>query len=393
VIDLAHVPSAVLEVAQVLEAAGHQAFLVGGCVRDLLRGATPKDFDLATSATPQQVQAAFKRTIPTGIQHGTVTVVHKGQHVEVTTFRSEGDYVDGRRPTKVEFHTDIEADLSRRDFTINAMAFRPKDRAVVDPFGGQADLRAKTIRCVRDALERFTEDGLRPLRAVRFAAVLGFDIDAATEAAIAPTIPVFRKVAMERVLQELQKLLAAPGRALGLALLERSGLLREILPDANPKRLDAAARLEPQLEAQLAVLLADSADPRPGLERLKVPTKIIERACVLVKQQRPPPASASGKEVRLWVRDCGPEHVEQQLAVSAALGHDVSIAERALAAAKDPLVPKQLALHGAAIMQQLGIGPGPRVGEATRYLMDAVLDDPSRNTAETLSVLLQNFTG
>ncbi|MFT3835699.1 MAG: CCA tRNA nucleotidyltransferase [Myxococcaceae bacterium] len=391
-IDLAKVPQAVREVAEQLESAGHQAYLVGGCVRDLLREQTPKDFDLATSATPQQVQAVFKRTIPTGIQHGTVTVVHKGQHVEVTTFRIEGAYVDGRRPTSVEFHTDIEADLSRRDFTINAMAFRPKDANVVDPFGGRADLAAKTIRCVRDAMERFTEDGLRPLRAVRFAAVLAFTIEPLTEAAIGQTLQVFRKVAMERVLQELSKLLAAPGRALGLDLLARTGLLKEILPDANPKRLGAAAAITPELEAQLAVLMADAADPRPNLERLKLPTRAIERACVLVKHQRPPPSSATDKEVRLWVRDSGPEQLDQQLLVSAALGHDVSIAPRARAAAKDPLVPKQLALNGGQIMKALGIGPGPRIGEATRYLMDAVLEDPSRNTPETLTVLLQNFS-
>jgi tRNA nucleotidyltransferase (CCA-adding enzyme) len=226
---------------------------------------------------------------------------------------------------------------------------------------------------------------------VRFAAVLGFSIEASTEAAIPKTLEVFRKVAMERVLQELSKLLAAKGRAKGLVLLERTGLLKEILPGAAASRLAAAAAVEPELEAQLAVLLGDVADPKPQLERLKLPTKTIERACVLLKQQRPPPSSASGKQVRLWVRDCGPEHVEQQLRVSAALGHDVAVGDRARAAAKDPLVPKQLALNGAQIMAALGIGPGPRVGEATRHLMESVLDDPARNTPETLQGLLRDW--
>jgi tRNA nucleotidyltransferase (CCA-adding enzyme) len=141
------------------------------------------------------------------------------------------------------------------------------------------------------------------------------------------------------------------------------------------------------------VLMADAADPRPNLERLKLPTKSIERACVLAKHQRPPPSSASDKEVRLWVRDSGPELIDQQLVVSAALGHSVAIAERARKAARDPLVPRQLALNGGQIMQALGIAPGPRVGDATRFLMDAVLEDPARNTPETLMVLLQNFRG
>ncbi len=390
-IDSSRIPNAVLEVEKTLEAAGHHAYLVGGCVRDLLRGENPKDWDLATSATPQAVQGLFRRTIPTGIQHGTVTVVHKGQHVEVTTFRAEADYVDGRRPSKVEFHTDIEADLSRRDFTINAIAYSKAREKVVDPFGGRDDLERRIIRCVRDPLERFKEDGLRPLRAVRFAAVLGFEIDPPTEAAIGQTLDVFRTVAQERVLQELTKLLASKGRGRGLQLLHRTGLLKEILPEADPARLDAAAHVPALPEAQLAVLLAGQADCRPALERLKLPVKVIERAHVLVRQQQPPPFDASGKAVRSWVRDVGPEQLEHQLAVCAALGYDIGVADRARAATQDPLVPKQLALDGRAVMAALGTGPGPRVGEATRYLMDAVLDDPTQNTPERLTELLRQF--
>jgi tRNA nucleotidyltransferase (CCA-adding enzyme) len=167
----ADIPRPVLDVIARLHELGHAVYLVGGCVRDLVRVVPPKDFDVATSALPEEVQRAFRKVIPTGIQHGTVTVVQGGTHVEVTTFRSEGDYLDGRRPSSVAFERDIVKDLSRRDFTINAMAYNPLDRELVDPFGGQADLQAQLIRCVGSARERFSEDGLRPLRAVRFSAV------------------------------------------------------------------------------------------------------------------------------------------------------------------------------------------------------------------------------
>ncbi|HZI03258.1 MAG TPA: [cytidine(C)-cytidine(C)-adenosine (A)]-adding enzyme, partial [Archangium sp.] len=173
----AEVPRPVLDVIARLHELGHAVFLVGGCVRDTLRGVHPKDFDVATSALPEEVQRAFRKVIPTGIQHGTVTVVQGGTHVEVTTFRSEGDYHDGRRPSAVTFERDIVKDLSRRDFTINAMAWNPLTHELADPFGGQEDLKARVVRCVGSAIERFSEDGLRPMRAVRFAAVLDFTLD------------------------------------------------------------------------------------------------------------------------------------------------------------------------------------------------------------------------
>ncbi|HYX91760.1 MAG TPA: [cytidine(C)-cytidine(C)-adenosine (A)]-adding enzyme, partial [Myxococcaceae bacterium] len=194
------IPEPVLQVLRRLRERGFQAYVVGGAVREMVRGHPPiGDFDVATDARPEDVQRSFPKTIPTGIQHGTVTVLWQGHHVEVTTFRTEGAYLDARRPSSVEFRSDVREDLARRDFTINAMAYDPLDGTLVDPFGGQADLQAGIIRCVGNATERFAEDGLRPLRAVRFAAVLGFALDPATEAAIPCTLPSFRKVAMERV--------------------------------------------------------------------------------------------------------------------------------------------------------------------------------------------------
>src|SRR4051812_41685083 len=168
-LDPARVPQDVLAVLRTLRGAGKQAFLAGGAVRDLLRGAGAQDFDVATNARPEEVQRLFPRTVPTGIQHGTVTVLSGEHKIEVTTFRGEGPYLDGRRPSSVTFLDDLEGDLARRDFTVNAIAWDPLSDDLRDPFDGVRDLRCRRLRAVGDPIARFGEDGLRPLRAVRFA--------------------------------------------------------------------------------------------------------------------------------------------------------------------------------------------------------------------------------
>lgn len=387
------IPPPVLEVVRGLIEAGHQAFLVGGCVRDILRGEPPKDFDLATSATPEQVQRAFARVIPTGIEHGTVTVVARGVHVEVTTFRAEAEYLDGRRPSKVEFHTDIEADLSRRDFTINAMAFDPVSKRLVDPFGGQVDLAAKTIRCVRSAMERFLEDGLRAMRAVRFATVLGYTIEPETAAAISKTLHVFRRVATERINQEFTKLLLAPLAPVGLELLERTGLLGAFLPEAASATPQAVALAPADLTVRLAVLLADCEAPREVLLRLKFPVKVAADAAHLVANQHPPGADVGEPTLRRWLARVKPEFVGPIFALARARGFDVSgePAVRAVLAQDPPLTTRALALNGAQIMAALAVGPSPLVGQATHYLLERVLDEPALNSAEGLAGLLATW--
>lgn len=388
------IPGDIREVVEKLAAAGHRAFVVGGSVRDALLGRkAPEDFDLATSARPEQVQAIFPKVIPTGIDHGTVTVLHKGHHVEVTTFRSESDYADGRRPKKVEFHTDIEADLARRDFTINAMAFDPSTGELVDPFGGQADLEARLVRCVRDANERFSEDGLRALRAVRFATVLDFQLEPATFAAIAPTVPVFQKVAAERVREEFQKILLSPHAERGLVLLKDSGLAAAFLPEVSGKTFAAVGRCPSSLDVRLAALLDESPEPGRVVERLKFPSKTIATAAHLARHRDVPGASASDADVRRWLSRVGLETYEAALAAALALGRDDGAAGariRAIAATRPPLGPKDLALDGREIMQALGVGPSPAVGQATRALVQAVLEDPSKNTPEQLRALLSS---
>src|SRR5712671_5062535 len=208
--DPALVPPAVLGVLRTLRGANKQGWLAGGAVRDLLRIAEgekltpPQDFDVATDARPEEVQRLFPRTVPTGIAHGTITVLADEQHnVEVTTFRGEGPYLDGRRPGSVTFLGDIEGDLARRDFTVNAIAWDPLLDDLRDPFGGVGDLERRRLRAVGDPLARFREDGLRPLRAVRFAATLRLALDPPTRLAIPQALDVFARVAMERVREEL----------------------------------------------------------------------------------------------------------------------------------------------------------------------------------------------
>ncbi|GAB2692141.1 CCA tRNA nucleotidyltransferase [Paenibacillus thermoaerophilus] len=211
-----------------LEEAGHEAYYVGGCVRDRLLGRPVHDIDIATSARPEQVMALFERTVPTGLQHGTVTVLLEGGlSFEVTTFRVESEYADFRRPKSVQFISDLTEDLRRRDFTINAMAMDRSER-VIDPFGGERDLRDRVLRCVGDPAERFAEDALRMLRCIRFSCRYGLAVEERTWNAVLEHAPKLAHVAMERVQAELEKTLEGPDPRRGVRLLARSGLPRHM---------------------------------------------------------------------------------------------------------------------------------------------------------------------
>ena len=195
------VPAPVEQIIKQLNHCGYEACAVGGCVRDSLLGREPGDWDITTSAHPEQVKAVFRRTIDTGIAHGTVTVMIDKTGYEVTTYRIDGEYEDGRHPKEVEFTPDLIQDLKRRDFTINAMAYSP-ETGIVDAFGGMEDLKAGIIRCVGNPIDRFTEDALRILRAVRFSAQLGFEIEAETYEAIKTMVPNLRHISRERIQME-----------------------------------------------------------------------------------------------------------------------------------------------------------------------------------------------
>lgn len=439
----ASIPLEITAVCRRLRDAGFLAFLVGGAVRDHLRlpvgEASAKDFDITTSALPQQVIDLFgkRHTVPTGIQHGTITVLvdRKGQphgrreHVEVTTFRGEGAYTDGRRPDQVSFIDDLTEDLRRRDFTINAMAYDPIDDRLADPFGGRADLAARVIRAVGDATARFSEDGLRTMRALRFAAQLGFALEPATEAAIPQALPTFRRVSGERVRDELLKLLGAPHAAQGLVLLQRTGLLAEILPElrgllddraaaedaargdvALVQRLGHAVSLLPRdpvlrlgaLLAPLAPHLWSEVAPRVVavevawdalLQRLKLSAK--EQARLRLLLTSAPPAYAAlwtDAQVRRYLAATPPGLREDQALLRAALaeahgqgaaftaGAGALVARTTAELARGPALSiGELALTGKELIEQLGLPPGPRIGELLRLLLDRVLEDPTQN--------------
>jgi tRNA nucleotidyltransferase/poly(A) polymerase len=225
------IPRVVRDLAAEFRAAGFQCHLVGGAVRDILLGRPHTDFDIATDARPDQVIPLFRRVIPTGIRHGTVTVHFHGTTFEVTTFRTEAEYGDGRRPDSVTFTPSIIDDLARRDFTINAIAYDLLTDQVADPHEGRIDLRKGVLRAIGDAAERFREDGLRPLRACRFAAQLGFKVDEATRAAIPGSLDILAKVSAERVRDEILKILQTPLPSVGLALMRETGILKVVLPE------------------------------------------------------------------------------------------------------------------------------------------------------------------
>ncbi|HYG66867.1 MAG TPA: tRNA cytidylyltransferase [Anaeromyxobacteraceae bacterium] len=418
----ATIPEPVLEVLRTLDAAGHRSWLVGGAVRDVLLGRRRDglDFDLATPATPDEVTRLFPRVIPTGIEHGTVTVLVGKEKVEVTTFRGEGAYVDGRRPESVTFHRDLEADLARRDFTINALAFDPVGADFRDPFGGRADLRARTIRAVGDPDARFGEDGLRPMRAVRFAAQLGFSVHPRTRSAIPRALDVVRRVSAERIADELAKLLVAPHAEEGLHLLRRTGLLEAVIPAVAalaPRALDHVVRVAPRaparLEARLAALLHRTRpdDARAIALDLRFARRVADEVSALVAAHAcvldgAAPAPEEPAHVRRWLARVGPARADAVLALRDAevLAAPPSRRERLRAAAgalrarvatvtaqRPPLATGDLAMDGAAVMRFLDLPPGPAVGEALRHLLDRVLEDPALNDRGALSVELSRW--
>ena len=424
--------------------------VVGGAVRDEVLGRPHADWDLATRLMPQVVmdraRAAGLKVIPTGLQHGTVTVILEDHPVEVTTFRSDGDYLDGRRPVSVRLGVDLAEDLSRRDFTINAMAMPIGGGDLVDSFGGQADLAARTIRAVGDPLQRFAEDGLRPLRACRFAAQLGFEVEAATLAAIPLRLEVARKVSVERVFTELDKLLCGAESGRGLALLAGSGLMDLWLPELRPMigcgqnrhhRHDVWAhtlevlRFTPaESGLRWAALLHDAGKPGTRtigpdddvhfygheaqslelaeaiLERLKASHALRKEVAALIRHHGTHPTEAWGDAAcRRLLRHLSEDGLSLEkwaafrLADQRGKGLEAEARESehgalmarlgALAAAVPPLSVKDLALDGKALMRLAGRSGGPWLGDLQRFLLEAVIEDPELNTAEALADLVQ----
>lgn len=435
------IPNDALALCNELAAAGHRAWVVGGCVRDVLRGESPADWDLCTSATPEQMMAVFPRAIPTGIAHGTVTVVRAKQHFEITTLRHEVGFSDGRRPDAVHFVDNIALDLARRDFTINAMAVDPRTGELVDPFGGRDDLSAGVIRAVGQASERFAEDGLRVLRAARFAARFGFELEAKTEQAIAGSLGSYRKVSGERVRDEWAKSMLAPKPSVAFELMRRTGILEVTCPELmesvgctqnHHHSYDVWGHALACLDAgpqdamlRLAALLHDVGKPRskawsektadytfydherigaemvgPICARLKLSNDERARITDLVRHHMWHYDAWGDTAVRRWIKKVGLERIEDLLALRAAdvrgkgPGKDFAEDDARTGAFRAHIErvmaegmafgTKDLKIGGRDLMTELGIAPGPKLKVILEALLEQVIEEPSLNERDAL---------
>lgn len=434
------VPKKVGTIIETLEGAGFEAYAVGGCVRDSLLGREPDDWDITTSAAPEQVKALFFRTVDTGLAHGTVTVLLEKEGFEVTTYRVDGAYEDGRHPKEVTFTASLSEDLKRRDFTINAMAYNPRT-GLVDLYGGIRDLNEKTIRCVGDPKERFGEDALRILRAVRFCAQLGFSVEPRTREALGLLAPNLRHVSAERIQTELVKLLVSPHPDCLLTAWE-AGITREFLPE-----LDAAMETEQNTPhhcytvgmhtiqslsfvradkvLRLTMLLHDLGKPvvkktdengrdhfkthgaesermaRVILRRLRFDNDTTDKVCRLIRWHDYRPAPLMG-EVRKAVNRIGEElfplYLEVQRADVMAQSQyrrdeklkrlsGVEECYKEICSKGQCVSLKTLAVTGRDLIAA-GYPAGPALGETLHLLLEKVLEEPSLNQKELLLGLL-----
>lgn len=430
------VPARVEKILYTLEEAGFEAYAVGGCVRDSILGRVPDDWDITTSATPQQVKALFRRTVDTGLQHGTVTVMMEKEGFEVTTYRVDGEYEDGRHPKEVIFTASLEEDLKRRDFTINAMAYNPKS-GLVDLFGGMEDIHEKIIRCVGEPQERFTEDALRILRAVRFSAQLGFTIEDRTREAIRALASNLKQVSAERIQTELLKLLVSPHPDY-LRIAYETGVTKVFLPEwdvcmitpqntphhcftVGEHTLQSLLHVRADKVLRLTMLLHDIGKPQVRktdengrdhfkthgaaseemaeqiMRRLKLDNDTIRKVTRLIKWHdfRPAPEPAQVRRaVCLIGEDIFPLFLEVQRADMLAQSEyrrgekiarldGVEEVYRGIRARGECVSLKQLALSGRDLIQA-GYKPGKEIGEILAYLLQEVLTDPDLNEKKLL---------
>jgi len=429
-------PEHVKIIIEKLEAQGYEAYAVGGCVRDTILGRIPGDWDITTSAKPEQIKEVFRRTVDTGIKHGTVTVLMDHEGYEVTTYRIDGEYEDGRHPKEVQFTANLTEDLRRRDFTINAMAYNER-AGLVDCFGGLEDLENKVIRCVGSAEERFQEDALRIMRAVRFSAQLGFEIEEETKHAVRKLAGNLQKISAERIQAELVKLLLSPHPEY-LKTAWELGITREVLPEFdrlmdtpqnNPHHcysvgehtLKALELVEADRYLRLGVLFHDFGKPdcyttdeqgidhfyghplrseemaREVLRRLKFDndtiyyvTKITRWHDIMLGDTPRTVRRAiqkTGEDIypllfQVKRADMLAQSTYKREEKEAVLAKSRELYE-AVKAQGDCLSLKQLALTGKDLVQ-MGLKPGPRIGEVLNTLLYEVLDDPQLNTKEYL---------
>lgn len=440
-------PPEVLSVCGALRSRGKRAWVVGGCVRDALLGRRVSDWDVATDARPEEMLRVFPRAIPTGIKHGTVTVRAGSHPVEVTTLRGEGAYSDGRHPDEVQFTDDLAADLGRRDFTVNAMAYDPVSGELIDPHGGQRDLELRLLRAVGEPERRFAEDGLRVLRAARFAATLEMDLDPRTYAAIRPTLGTYKKVSQERIRDEWLKTMKARRPSRAFEVMRTSGILAITCPELElgvgveqnkhhafdvwrhgMECMDACAG-DPIL--RIAALLHDVGKPQSRAysdktgeftfyEHDRIGAEIADPICARLRFSNDERARITAlvrhhlfhytdewtdATVRRWMRRVGPGRVLDLYTLNEAdvraKGGDPSLDLAALAAlaghvarvleAGAALTTKDLRIDGNDLMKELLLSPGPLLGRILQHLLDLVVGDPSLNEREKLLALAEDY--
>ena len=435
------IPKNAETILHILENAGYEAYVVGGCVRDSILGRKPDDWDITTSAKPEQVKELFHRTVDTGLQHGTVTVLMEKEGYEVTTYRVDGEYEDGRHPKEVTFTASLEEDLKRRDFTINAMAYNPSG-GLVDLFGGLEDIDRKIIRCVGDPLERVTEDALRIMRAVRFSAQLGFSIEEETRKALKVLAPNLKHVSAERIQVELVKLLMSPHPDY-LRTAYEAGITAEFLPEfdacmetsqntphhcytVGEHILHSLCHVRADRVLRITMLLHDIGKPvvrktdengrdhfkthgNAGekmagqiLRRLKFDNDTIRKVTRLVKWHDDRPEGTL-KSVRRAVNRIGedlfPLYLEVQQADMLAQSlyrrsekqarlDSVRDAYRQIIEEKQCVSLKTLAVTGRDLIEN-GYRPGREIGEKLEKLLNLVLEDPEKNQKEILLEIIR----
>ncbi|MCL2239462.1 MAG: CCA tRNA nucleotidyltransferase, partial [Defluviitaleaceae bacterium] len=404
------IPPEAQKILSTLESAGFEGFVVGGCVRDVLRGITPKDWDITTNATPHQVKALFPRTFDTGIRHGTISVLENRKPYEVTTYRIDGTYTDARRPDSVTYASSIEEDLSRRDFTMNAIAYSPA-HGFADPFSGREDIAAKIIRCVGDPAHRFGEDALRMLRALRFAGTLGFAVDPATLTAISAQKENLARISAERVREELTRLLCG-AYPHALSLLAETGLLPYVLQTGNspyPGNLTQTIRqLEeapPDAHLRLSLFFAPfHTGGAPALEKLlralRFDNKTIQAISLytrLLPHSIPADPYAIKKHLKQMPQPTAQAFFENLLALQEITGichpaHATALRRisQEIHARNECYTLSGLAVNGKDLAA-MGIPPGKAMGNALEKLLDAVMRQPELNEKGGLEKIIGGF--
>lgn len=445
------VPQEVRAVCERLRNAGFEAYLVGGCVRDLLIGREPKDWDVTTNATPEEIQPLFDETFYEN-EYGTVGVVTDSTEprlkvIEVTPYRVEGKYIDARHPAEVSFSQSIFEDLKRRDFTINAMAYEPRAGALLDEHGGQADLQARVVKAVGDPHERFEEDALRMLRAIRIAAELDFAIESSTAAGIAAQSSQLAKISRERVRDELTRILLSDRPMQALYVAQKLGILKYVIPELEEgigcaqnqahsydvfehllRALQHAADKKWSLDVRLAALLHDVGKPRTRewsetksdwtfhghdvvsgkmtkkiLADLKFPKETIEKVTMLVRMHMffSDPDVVTLSAVRRVISRVGTDNITDLLNLRVCdrigtgrpkehpfrLRKYMSMVDEAM---RDPVSVAMLKIDGARMIE-MGEKPGPRIGWLLHALLEEVLDDPSKNAEAYLEGRAREF--